>query len=427
MPDMDASGKKTTMYSFLGNEVLTEVKADMTRTLLPSWLKTPPLNFATASHGKLQAEEYKSLAFVLFNITLVRLWGHPNTAPDFCTQLENFLHLMIVVRILAFQSITESDIVAFELHYMRYIEQIKLLYLSCSIVPVHHLGLHIPHFLRSLGPSTRYSESTCEQFIGMFQNISTNFKFGTYRNLSDHALKLKRSSGDLEFTLHREFVMAARLKGMLEQHSISESLGEFGDVVKSFLQQHVPSQSNYWWETARSRERLSESSPIYRLLLAWSTTHGTPILAQNMFSCTSIQLGNVVYAPHTISAGNSCVMYSPGASKEPLPGRIKNILEDPSAQDPSGKPRIVLLIRPFSPLSSHDSVHDPYLNNPIIAGSGARIARLFYNSSGDNVDLVKPGDLISHIAVCQYIDSGPHNRNSHRPLPQECIVVLSLD
>ncbi|QRV74636.1 Transposase family Tnp2 protein [Ceratobasidium sp. AG-Ba] len=390
MPDVDVSGKKAKTYSYLGNEVLTEVKADMTRTLLPSWLKPPPLNFATASHGKLQAEEYKSLAFVSFTITLVRLWGRPNTALDFCARLENFLHLMIAVRILAFQSITESDIVAFELHYMRYIKQIKVLYPSCSIVPVHHLGLHIPHFLRLLGPSTCYSESTCEQFIGMFQNISTNFKFG-----------------DLEFTLHREFIMAARLKGMLEQRSFSDSLEEFGDVVKSFMQQHVPSQSNYRWETARSRERVSESSPIYRLLLAWSTAHGTPILSQNLFSCTNMRLGNVV--------------------KEPLPGRIENIVEDPSAQDSTGNPRIILIIRPFSPLSSHDSVHDPYLSNPIIGRSGAQIARLFYNSSSNNVDLVEPGDLISHVAVCQYVDSGACNQNPNRPLAQECIVVLSLD
>ncbi|EUC60721.1 transposase family Tnp2 protein [Rhizoctonia solani AG-3 Rhs1AP] len=150
---------------------------DMGRTTLPQWFKLPPKNFARVSHGKLQAEEYKSLAFVPFVITLVRLWGISPVGP-YRERLDNFLHLMLAVRILAFQSLVESDILAFEHHYQTYLSQLAELYPYESRIPVQHLGLHLPAFLRALGPSTRYSESTCEMFNGLLQDISTNFKFG---------------------------------------------------------------------------------------------------------------------------------------------------------------------------------------------------------------------------------------------------------
>ncbi|KAF8594170.1 hypothetical protein BDV93DRAFT_418357, partial [Ceratobasidium sp. AG-I] len=173
IPETVPPSKASKNAAVLGMEVLTEVQDDMGRTSLPRWLKHPPKNFATVAHGKLQAEEYKSLALVSMVITLVRLWGHLPTGP-FRERLDHFLHLMISVRILAFQSLTEADIQSFEYHYGEYIAKLTTLYPNNSRVSVQHMGLHIPTFLRQLGPSTRYSESTCEQYNGLLQDISTN-------------------------------------------------------------------------------------------------------------------------------------------------------------------------------------------------------------------------------------------------------------
>lgn len=163
--------------SVLGLEVLSEIRDDMERTTIPSWLKQPPLGFATFSHGKIQAEEYKSLAVISMTITLVRLWGRYPAGP-LRDRLDHFLHLMLAVRIVSFQSLVESDIVAFEHHYGQYMKGLRTLYPHATVTPVQHMGLHMPRFLRSMGPTVRYSESTCELFNGMLQNISTNFKFG---------------------------------------------------------------------------------------------------------------------------------------------------------------------------------------------------------------------------------------------------------
>ncbi|KAF8601122.1 hypothetical protein BDV93DRAFT_446414, partial [Ceratobasidium sp. AG-I] len=170
---IEYSTSKKELVAVLGVEVLTEVLNDMGRTTLPRWLKHPPRNFGTVSHGKLQAEEYKSLALVSFVFTLGRIWG-AHAAGPLRERLDNFLHLMLAVRILSFQSLVESDIVAFEHNYHEYLKGLPVLYPYASRTPVQHMGLHIPSFLRALGPSTRLSESTCEMFIGLLQDISTN-------------------------------------------------------------------------------------------------------------------------------------------------------------------------------------------------------------------------------------------------------------
>lgn len=139
-------------------------------------MKAPPKNFGTASHGKIGAEEYKSLALVSLTISLVRLWS---SAPqDFKKRLDHFIHLTLAVRVLAYQSITNMEISTFAHHYSAYVNGLKELYPHCSITPVQHLGLHIPYFLEQLGPATRFNENPCEMFIGMLQDVPINWKFG---------------------------------------------------------------------------------------------------------------------------------------------------------------------------------------------------------------------------------------------------------
>jgi hypothetical protein len=148
----------------------------MEHTSIPSWVKAPPKNFGTASHGKIGAEEYKSLALISLTISLVRLWSSADK--EFQHRLDHFLHLTLAIRVLAYQSITHADISTFAHHYALYVNGLKALYPHCAITPVQHLGLHVPDFLSKLGPATRFNENPCEMFIGMLQDIPTNWKLG---------------------------------------------------------------------------------------------------------------------------------------------------------------------------------------------------------------------------------------------------------
>lgn len=75
----------------LGKEVVEEIKLDMRQTQIPTFLKTPPINFATVDHGKIGAKEYKSLAIVSLPITLIRLWGRPGIDSAYWERLDSTL------------------------------------------------------------------------------------------------------------------------------------------------------------------------------------------------------------------------------------------------------------------------------------------------------------------------------------------------
>ncbi|KAG8713395.1 hypothetical protein FRC11_012299 [Ceratobasidium sp. 423] len=132
-------------FAVLGKEIVEEIKLDMKQTQLPMFLKMPPINFATVDHGKIGAEEYKSLAIVSLPITLIRLWGCAGIDSDYQERLDHFLHLSVVIRILSYQTITAHDINLFEYHYTQYLLGFKGHYPFSSIVLVQHLGLHIPY------------------------------------------------------------------------------------------------------------------------------------------------------------------------------------------------------------------------------------------------------------------------------------------
>ncbi|KEP48257.1 transposase family Tnp2 protein [Rhizoctonia solani 123E] len=406
MPDVappTKSNKNSQTTSLLGFEVLDQIQRDMEQTTLPSWIKYPPINFATVDHGTLQAEEMKSLAMVSFTITLVRLWGQHNSDPQLRYRLDHFLNLMIAVCILALQSITELDISAFEIHYDAYLQGLKSLYPACTSVPVQHFGLHIPHYLRALGPSTRYTESTCEQFIGMFRKITTNFKFG-----------------DLELTLHREFVMGSRLKGLFECEGFTTPLDEFGEVVQEFLQKHIPSQSKQTWKATHPSEPTFVSDSVYDALQAWSHSWSAPALPRRLYICSRIRLANVTYAPYTTSKGDSRILFNPPGQNivALLPGQIEFILKEPEGA--TGESRIVLLVRPFQSLTAEDSLHDLYANHPLIGSAGAGFAQLYYEEMANETYLIEPRNLVSHIATCPFTDP-------ETTISRKALVILSLD
>lgn len=148
----------------------------MAHTIIPSWIKAPPKNFGTTSHGKIGAEEYKSLALISLTISVTRIWAE--TSNPSRPYLDHFLHLSLAICILAYQFIMRADINTFSHHYVIYLDGLKTLYPHCSIMLVQHLGLHVPHFLENLGPATRFNENPCEMFIGMLQEIPTNWKLG---------------------------------------------------------------------------------------------------------------------------------------------------------------------------------------------------------------------------------------------------------
>ncbi|EUC67074.1 transposase family Tnp2 protein [Rhizoctonia solani AG-3 Rhs1AP] len=395
--------------AILGKEVIAEIKQEMRMTNLPGWIKKPPVNFATTEHGRIGAEEYKSLAMVSLPITLIRLWGHPGVRLELRRRLDHFLHLSLAVRILAYQSITPHDIQLFTFHYQEYLNGLKSLYPSCSITPVQHLGMHIPHFLEALGPSTRYSENIAEMFIGILQKLPTNFKMG-----------------ELEQTLHRALIAASNLRALLRTHQASDVLQEFRDIVGGYLDSKFPiidHQASGTWQTTHEGDPMQLDQTTYQALSNWAAKNFVRGYTQNLWLCTTVWRGNVKYQPYTTGLADSCVLFQPRGNNSVLTrGRIECILEEPEGALPIlAKPRIVLIVRAFCSLSPDDKAWDPYVNHPLVGQQRFGIMSLYYNRvESHTAYIIEPEDIISHLAVTTYCD--PTEK-----LSEECVVITDLD
>jgi len=94
--------------------------------------------------------------------------------------LDNFLQLAAAMILATRDSMSEARILAYEKHMLAYLEGIKDLYPNISIVPNHHLALHLPEFLRSMGPWRNFEAGPYEMYNGMLQDAPHNSRFGEF-------------------------------------------------------------------------------------------------------------------------------------------------------------------------------------------------------------------------------------------------------
>lgn len=222
--------------------------------------------------------------------------------------------------------------------------------------------------------------------------------------------------------MHREFIMASRLKALMEQPTFTQSIDEFSSVVQGFLRGRFPSlEQDSTWRSVHNNKSTTPSSNIRELLDSWTTECGTSPFSAALFLCSRIQLGNLLFTTSGDSLGDSFVLFSPPSSSTIIAGRIDNIYQEcRHTESRASQPRIALFVHAFKPLDARDSQHDPYGSHPLIGRTGARMAQLYYDELDPEVYIIEPRHLISHTAVCSYTDL-------ENTISKPCVVVLSLD
>ncbi|KAG8794064.1 hypothetical protein FRC12_000660 [Ceratobasidium sp. 428] len=392
-------------FAVLGREVMAEIQQDMERTVIPSWMKTPPKEFGRISHGKIGSEEYKSLALVSLTFTLVRLWTHGSR--DFIDRLNHFLHLTQAIRVISYQSISKPDIEMCSRHYMTYLGQLKSLYPHCSITPTQHLGLHIPHFLEILGPAPRFNENPSEMFIGMLQDIPMNWRFG-----------------ELEYTLHKEFIAASNLQALLQQPQIASAIGDVGEAVSDYLEARHPAHTGVYakgWNVTHPSTVSLLNDEVYDPLVRFCSDRQAHPPTRRQFMCTKVQNGHVVYQPESVSLGNSQILFEVPETQEWAAGRIESIILQSDQTGSPHPPQLQFLVRRFKLLSAEDRIHDPYWSNSIIGANGSKTAAMFYDELESGLPtFLQAKDIAAHVVTYQYHDA-------RKELSAPCIAVLSFN
>ena len=63
---------------------------------------------------------------------------------------------------------------------LRYLQTFKRLFKEASIVPNHHLALHLPAFMHLFGPVHAWRSFAFERYNYMLQSINSNLTFGPF-------------------------------------------------------------------------------------------------------------------------------------------------------------------------------------------------------------------------------------------------------
>jgi hypothetical protein len=165
--------------NLLGKELLQTVRSDIARTSFPSWLVRPPRNFGSASHGKLKADQWRSVCTVSLIITLVRIWGSATASELQRKLLRNFTDLVIAVEIATKRSTSSHHVDIYRVHLTRYLHSLLELFPDHKLQTNHHLSMHLDECLADFGPVHGWWSFPFERYNGVMRDINTNNKPGT--------------------------------------------------------------------------------------------------------------------------------------------------------------------------------------------------------------------------------------------------------
>lgn len=164
----------------LGRTLLAEYAIDHANMTLPPWVRPAPIKAGSVTHGKLSADEWRTFCCVHLVVTLGRCWGGDPSAQQF-KLLTNFMDLVFAIETAGTLALSDDDIKLYEFHMNRYLEGFKDLYKEANMVPNHHLALHVPNFLRFLGPGPNQRTFGMERFNYVLQKLKTNRNPGEER------------------------------------------------------------------------------------------------------------------------------------------------------------------------------------------------------------------------------------------------------
>ena len=180
----------------LCKDTLSQIWLDMKRTVLPSGISPVPREVGSPSAGKLTADQWRTFCTVHLVVSLVRLWGSELLGSRRSQILDNFLHLVTLTNLLHMRKLTPERISSIEEENLVYLEGLRALYPSSSLVPKHHMALHFPGMLRDFGPVHAWRTFAFERLNQIFQNIPTNSLLGMYSNLTTPKRTLTKVQGN---------------------------------------------------------------------------------------------------------------------------------------------------------------------------------------------------------------------------------------
>ncbi|KAI1782406.1 hypothetical protein LXA43DRAFT_905901 [Ganoderma leucocontextum] len=407
------------------SEVLDQIRKDIGKIVVPSWIEKPPSNFGSSMHGKLKADQWRTVCTIHMIITLVRLWGIASATDAERSVLNNFVQLVIAVDAATRRSMSPSRVTLFDDNMEAYVKGLRSIY-KHTLVPNHHLSLHLRQCLLLFGPVRGWWSYPFERYNGLLQRLNTNHR-----------------TRDIPKTFMRYFYMGASLRWLLRsvkwpdsevyQNWMTAFTSAFKDAARgtrytdilSFLS---ASNDSYQYNEQRQapipRELYdqlyaliypSSHSQRNQLRPAYDVVHGTtPVLPSAGHFVDSITRGGITYSSYEAGKRNCYVTFTmPHAgSTQEFAGRIKSILYHRRREGETLTIEPFIVIQQYSPLSPEHAKFDAFRT---FHGLGTQ---LYYNKFEPQARVIRLSDVVAHVAVLAY---------TPEDIKKPCIVARSLN
>ncbi|KAI0738686.1 hypothetical protein C8Q80DRAFT_1113325 [Daedaleopsis nitida] len=412
-------------HNLFKRPILDQLRQDIASIVLPSWLEKPPSNIGDASHGKLKADQWRTLCSIHMVITLARLWGHSNATVEEQAVLQNFVHLVIATDLASRRSMSPQRAAEYDRHMLAYLQGIVELF-DVSLVPNHHLALHLTICLAMFGPVHGWWSYPFERYNGMLQRLNTNHK-----------------AYEIPMTFMRYFYMGVKLRWITNtvdwptqpvyQRWFESFRKTFNEQLRGtrvtdalsfeFLHSTTPQSAPRPYDESDASPL---SSDVYDSLLAvvnsedgtqFASAHATRITRSITTLPTHVQfIKRIVHNGVGFTAGgrNSYVTYRiHGAGHDRVgAGRIDSIFYHRRVEGRQVVVKPYVVIHEYQPLSQEHERYDPYRQ---FEGLNTQ---LYYDTFDAIPRVVALEDIVAHFAAFVY---------KPNEIRQRCVVVRSLD
>ncbi|RDX44271.1 hypothetical protein OH76DRAFT_1359820 [Lentinus brumalis] len=408
-------------FHLFSSDVLKAVRHDISATTVPTWIEKPPANFGEASHGKLKADQWRTLCTIYMPLTLIRLWGHAGASDAERTVLENFIQLATAADLATRRSMFPERAEIFDKNMEAYVQGLRSIY-KHTLVPNHHIALHLKPFLLAFGPVHGWWAFPFERFNGLLQRLNTNYK-----------------SAEMPMTYMRYFFFGVNLRWIVGTFNwpdadvfkdwLAAFKAAFKDVTRGIRFTEVfASTSTSDKYTYNERRHTTLNPSVYDQLLHLvcppghrpqfvSTTAPNPKklprLPEEGHFLTSVSRGTVKFTTHK-SGGRDCyISFTDGTGTTALSGRIEQIFYH--RRTVKRATQIVepfLVVSEYAQLSTEDATRDPYRSFPYLQ------SQLYYADFKPGTRLVPLRDVVSHATVLPV---------SLESIDRACVAVKVLD
>ena len=165
-------------------EEMSELRSDIEHTYTPSWLTSVPTNLGEPSHGKLKADQWRTLGTTYLPVSLIHLWDKLEDDDQRSQQCKKLLAVtlsLISAVIVASSRTTSQEKADLYLHHMQtYLNGLRELFPRYRFLPNQHMALHLAEYLQLYGPVHSWWTFPFERLIGMLQRIPNNFQDGEF-------------------------------------------------------------------------------------------------------------------------------------------------------------------------------------------------------------------------------------------------------